>query len=88
MISECPGAKFFKQPEPENINCPTCSEELEIWTDEVKVICPHCKTVVARRQVQSCLDWCKFGKECVGEELYKKYLKNKRINSGGSNDSK
>ena len=88
MISECPGAKFFKQAEPENINCPTCSEELEIWTDEVKVICPHCKTVVARRQVQSCLDWCKFGKECVGEELYKKYLKNKRINSGGSNDSK
>lgn len=77
MIPECPGAKFFKQPEPEEVKCPACSEPVEIWSDEVKAICPHCNTIVGRRQVQSCLDWCKFGKECVGEEIYNKYLKNK-----------
>lgn len=77
MISECPGAKFFKQPEPEEIKCPACSKDVEIWSDEVKAICLHCKTIVARRQVQSCLDWCKFGRECVGEEIYQKYLQNK-----------
>ena len=30
-----------------------------------------------REQGQTCLDWCKYAKECLGKELYKKYLKNK-----------
>ena len=79
MILECPGAKFFKQPEPESINCPACSEEIEIWTDEVNATCAHCKTVVTRKQGQSCLDWCKFAEQCIGDKLYTKYLKNRSI---------
>lgn len=87
MISECPGVKFFKQPEAEILRCPNCSIEVEIWTDEVKAACPQCKTVVTREQGQSCLDWCKFAKECVGEDLYKKYLDNIKISKGKSNSS-
>ena len=79
MILGCPRAKNFKQPEPDYITCLHCSEEVEIWTDEVQIECPKCKSVVTREGEEiSCLDWCKFSKECVGEERYNKYLKNKK----------
>jgi transcription initiation factor TFIIIB Brf1 subunit/transcription initiation factor TFIIB len=79
MILECPGAKLFKQPEPDQIKCPFCRQEVEIWTDEAKATCLDCGSTVTRKQRQSCLDWCKFAKECVGEDLYRKYLKDKAL---------
>lgn len=79
MIFKCPGAQRFRQPQPEIINCPFCSEEVEIWTNEVQVTCPNCKKTVMRQQGTSCLDWCRYAKECVGEEVYNKYIKNKSI---------
>jgi hypothetical protein len=79
MIFGCPGAERFKQTIPEDIACPCCGEELEIWSDEVKVACFKCKTMVIREQRQSCLDWCKFARECVGEAGYNKYLKNQSL---------
>ena len=77
MIVGCPGSQKFRQPQPEFVKCIVCGEEVEIWTDEVSVSCPKCNSPVARRAAQSCLDWCKHAKECVGEERYKAYLKNK-----------
>lgn len=77
MISNCPGAKLFRQPEPEILRCPYCQEELEIWTDEIKTKCSKCKKTITREQAQSCLDWCKYAKECVGEDVYNKYMSNK-----------
>jgi len=79
MSSKCPGAIRFRQPEPELINCPSCGKEVEIWTDEVKVTCPNCKTMVTREGTPTCIDWCKYAKECVGEKVYNKYMKNKAI---------
>lgn len=77
MIFSCPGSQKFKQPQPENIKCPFCREEAEIWTDEFAVACPGCKKKISRGG-QSCLDWCKEAKNCVGENIYKRYLKNKK----------
>ena len=77
MIFKCPGSQKFSQPEPEEINCPSCGEKIEIWTDESKTKCPKCKKTVTREKPPACLDWCKYAKECVGEEVYKKYLKGK-----------
>ena len=78
MISDCPGAKRFRQPEQEIIECPRCKEDVEIWTDEIKAYCPKCKMTVLRKAAYpSCLDWCKYAKECVGDKVYKQYLKNK-----------
>ncbi len=76
-FDKCPGAKAFTQPTPEFIRCPSCRGEVEIWTDEVKGVCPGCKRTILREGGQSCLDWCKYAKECVGDEAYKKYLRNK-----------
>lgn len=79
MLNKCPGSDKFRQPYPEFIKCPFCKAEVEIWADEIKAVCPKCKKAVTRAQGQSCLDWCEFAKECVGEEAYKKHLKNKNI---------
>lgn len=77
MSFKCPGSQVFSQPQPEEIKCPYCASEVEIWTDEVRAICSKCKKAVLREQMQSCLDWCRYAKECVGENIYNKYLKNK-----------
>ena len=75
MIPYCPGAKRFKEPQPENIRCQNCGREVEIWTDEAKTVCPGCKKKVTRGEGQSCLDWCKYAKECVGEKIYNDHMK-------------
>ena len=73
----CPGAKFFKNPQPIFKNCPNCNSEVEIWADEIKTICPKCKKTVFREDVPTCLDWCKSAKECVGEDAFRRYQKQK-----------
>lgn len=76
---ECPGSKNIRQPKPEYVKCPSCGEEVEMWTDEVKAACPKCKATVTRKEELSCLEWCKYAKECVGDAAYNNYMKNKSI---------
>lgn len=76
---ECPGSKAIRQPLPEFIKCPFCSEEVEIWTDEIKAACPKCKKTVVREQATSCLEWCAYAKECVGDEAYDNFMKNSAV---------
>lgn len=82
MIFECPGSQKFKQPQPETIKCDKCSSEVEIWTDEFEAVCPNCKKTVSRRDTQSCLDWCKYAQQCVGDKIYQKYMKSKNKPKG------
>jgi len=79
MAFECPGSQRFKQPTPEYIKCQSCGEEVEIWTDEAQTACPKCKKMITRKGFESCLEWCKYAKECVGEQKYSNYLKNKSV---------
>ena len=78
MIFNCPGSQKFKQPEPQNTICDRCGQEVEIWTDEVEATCPGCGAKATRKTGQCCLDWCKYAKECVGEEKYDTYMKKKK----------
>jgi len=82
MISSCPGSQRFKQPQPENVKCPLCGVEVEIWTDEFQALCPGCKKTVSKDGTQCCLDWCKAAKECVGDEMYKRYMESKKGKGG------
>lgn len=75
----CPGSSKFRQPQPEIIKCPSCNVEIEIWTDEIQATCPNCKNTVMREGGASCLDWCRYAKECVGDKTYNKYMQNKAI---------
>jgi hypothetical protein len=75
----CPGAKFLRQPKPEIFECPSCGEEVEIWTDEIRGVCSNCGRVMFREGAMSCLEWCKFAQDCVGEETYDRYMKNRAV---------
>ncbi len=77
MNENCPGSKGLRQPTPKDIKCPNCLKDVEIWSDEIKAMCPHCKTIIMQNQAMSCVEWCKFAKDCVGEQLYDKYMQNK-----------
>jgi HD superfamily phosphodiesterase/predicted RNA-binding Zn-ribbon protein involved in translation (DUF1610 family) len=75
----CPGSKLLRQPAPEIFACPSCGQEVEIWTDELRGNCPGCGQTMYRDAAMSCLDWCKYGEECVGEAAYSNYMKNRAV---------
>lgn len=52
---------------------------MEIWTDEIRGVCAKCGQVVFRDGYMSCLEWCKFGQDCVGQEAYDRYQKNRAV---------
>ena len=80
VLDACPGSQKFRQPQPEEIKCPYCGKEVEIWTDEIKATCPNCKKVVFRKQEEmGCLEWCKYAKECVGGQVYDNYMQNRAV---------
>jgi DNA-directed RNA polymerase subunit RPC12/RpoP len=68
----CPGSKDIKEPKPEDITCRHCGKDVEIWSDESEVKCKFCGKNNLRIIGPTCLDWCAFAKECVGEEKYKR----------------
>ncbi len=77
--SFCPGARFLRQPKPQIIPCPSCGEEVEIWSDEVRGFCRKCGRTVLKNAAASCLDWCEHARECVGAEAYETYMRNRAV---------
>ena len=71
MNYKCPG-QDDRDVKVEILTCPDCGYKLEIFSDEIKVSCPKCKGLVCRERLPSCVDWCKYAKECVGEDQYNK----------------
>jgi predicted RNA-binding Zn-ribbon protein involved in translation (DUF1610 family) len=70
----CPGTIRIKEPVPEFFECPSCGIEVEIWTHEFSRKCDNCGIEVFKDQTPSCIEWCKYGKECVGEEVYNRFM--------------
>ncbi len=70
LKDSCPGSNEIKQPKPEDIICRKCGEPTEIWSDETEAKCTRCGELNARLLGPSCIDWCAFAKECVGESKY------------------
>jgi len=75
----CPGAKLLRQPKPEIFDCPSCGQEVEIWSDEIRGVCSSCGRTMFRDGAMSCLEWCKFARECVGEATYDRYMNNRAV---------
>jgi hypothetical protein len=70
MFNQCPGQDGRKA-KVENIICAKCGYAAEIFSDEIKVVCPECKNLICKERLPSCVDWCRAAKECIGEERYK-----------------
>ena len=84
---QCPGAVSIREPIPEFFTCPTCGAEVEIWTHEQSRKCEKCGTEVFKEYVPSCVEWCKYAKECVGEEAYERYMMGKKDRGDHNGDA-
>ena len=88
-IMSCPGSARIKEPVPELFMCPSCHSEVEIWTNETSRACPTCATRVFSNEIPACIEWCEYGRECVGEGAYNKYMEErttKEKNQGPSRE--
>jgi hypothetical protein len=63
----------FSQPKIELVRCPNCGDDAEVWSDEADGKCAKCGHAVCRTTTQSCIDWCKYARECLGDEEHKRY---------------
>lgn len=74
LFKGCPGAINFREVRPDDIECPFCGTEVEIWSDEPTAKCPGCGREIARSRGASCIDWCTYARECVGHEKYERLM--------------
>jgi ribosomal protein S27E len=70
MVSKCPGQDSRKLSVSVH-KCPACGNEVEIFSDEVRVKCRKCGEMVYREETPSCITWCASAKACIGEERWK-----------------
>lgn len=68
-MHKCPGVDL-RHIRVEEQECKNCGYKLEIFSDEIRTLCPKCKTESYREKIPSCIDWCSYAKECIGQEKY------------------
>ena len=71
MFSKCPG-QDTRNLRVELHRCPQCHSEVEIFSDETRVRCQKCGTMVYKEKMPSCIEWCASARQCLGEERWKK----------------
>ena len=49
--------------------CPHCGNLIELFSIDSEMACENCG-FVAYNDTLSCVQWCKYAKECVGDEMY------------------
>jgi len=74
MFDKCPGAGNIRTPTLKIKKCPECGSEIEIFSTDVSVNCRRCGFTIYE-DLESCIQWCKYAEQCVGEELYRKLKK-------------
>jgi NADH pyrophosphatase NudC (nudix superfamily) len=80
MFNRCPGVSKILMPTIKLKSCPNCGEQIEFVSSDMKINCPKCSFTVYN-DTASCIQWCKYARECVGEETYQKLMeeRNKKI---------
>jgi hypothetical protein len=73
MVEQCPGAINIRMPRLEMKTCPKCGEEIEIFSNEASAKCLKCGFVIYN-DLLSCVQWCEYAKECVGEKTYERLM--------------
>ena len=51
-LHDCPGPNRQKPNVPEEIDCPHCGAEVEMWSHDESARCPTCGAEVKRKQLQ------------------------------------
>jgi hypothetical protein len=81
MPDHCPGAANLRTPTLAIRKCPQCGEEVELFSNDVSVKCSRCGFEVYN-DIASCVQWCRYAKECVGTELYNRLMAQKDAGTG------
>lgn len=74
MVSQCPGASNIRMPRLEVRECPVCGEEIEIFTNDATAKCVKCGKVIYNDML-SCVEWCEYARECLGDKAYERVMK-------------
>ena len=68
MLDRCPGAA--------NLRTPTLSIQdmsaVRGCSNEIRVVCSKCGFVIYN-DLLSCVQWCKYVRECMGMETYRRH---------------
>ena len=70
MTTKCPG-QDMRNLRSAMYRCPNCGNEVEMFSDELRIRCKKCKQFVYKENTPSCIDWCPSAKQCLGEERWK-----------------
>ena len=54
--------------------CPECGNLVELFSIDTKAVCDKCGFVVYNDTL-SCVQWCQYARQCVGDEMYEQMLK-------------
>jgi NADH pyrophosphatase NudC (nudix superfamily) len=74
----CPGAAAIKgTPTLKVKKCPECGGEVELFSTDTQRVCENCGFVVYN-DIQSCIKWCAKARECVGDEMYERLMKDQK----------
>lgn len=72
----CPGAGNIKgTPTLEVKICPQCGKEIELFSTDARRVC-ECG-FEAFNEVLSCIKWCQYARDCVGDEMYERLVNGK-----------
>ena len=74
MFDKCPGVSKILMPTIKIRKCPQCGEEVEVVSSDMQTECPKCNFVIYN-DVTSCVQWCQYARECVGDETYERLKK-------------
>ena len=70
MNGKCPG-QDMRNLRAAMYKCPNCGNEVEMFSDELRIKCKKCGQYVYKEQVPSCIEWCAPVRQCLGEERWK-----------------
>lgn len=54
--------------------CPNCGSTVEVFSTDTEVACENCGYVVYNDAL-SCVQWCKYARQCVGDAMYEQMMK-------------
>ena len=72
--------------------CPQCGCEVEIFSIDTQVACDTCGFVIYNDTL-NCVQWCKYARKCVGDEMYEHLMeivrrKKEREEGSGTADNR
>lgn len=71
-MSGCQGKP--RTPTIEEKICPQCGNLIELFSIDTQIPCDKCG-FVAYNDSLSCVQWCKYARKCVGDEMYEHMMK-------------